>query len=261
MTKFRFLALFAALALLLTLSTTVLAQQPKLPHTFTGEVMVGTDMAMEGTMVTAMIDGETVGMAEVTMDGMYSIQLNPGDPTAEGYMDFTGKEVMFMVGMATVEEPAMWMEGMISPLNLMVPSTEPEPTAPPVMMPGPEGPRGHRGPEGPPGADGKDGADGQRGPQGPPGADGEDGMDGRDGMDGAKGDDGEIGHTGAQGPAGADGADGAQGPPGMDGAAGAPGARGADGADGGGGVLGILGFILAIVALVAAGGVYAMSRR
>ena len=65
MTKFRFLALFAALALLLTVSTTVLAQgAPKQPHVFTGEVMVGDEMAMEGTEVTAMIDGETVGMAD-----------------------------------------------------------------------------------------------------------------------------------------------------------------------------------------------------
>ena len=99
MTKFRFLALFAALALLLTVSTTVLAQAPKQPNVFTGEVMIGDEMAMDGTMVTAMIDGETVGMAEV-MDGMYSIKLDPGDPSAEGYMDFSGKMVMFMVGMA-----------------------------------------------------------------------------------------------------------------------------------------------------------------
>ena len=66
MTKFRFLALFAALALLLTVSTTVLAQTPQQPHVFTGEVMVGDRRwPMEGTEVTAMIDGETVGMAMV----------------------------------------------------------------------------------------------------------------------------------------------------------------------------------------------------
>ena len=71
MTKFRFLALFAALALLLTVSTTVLAQgAPKQPNVFTGEVMIGDRMAMDGIMVTAMIDGETVGM-DTVMDGMY----------------------------------------------------------------------------------------------------------------------------------------------------------------------------------------------
>ena len=136
MTKFRFLALFAALALLLTVSTTVLAQgAPKQPHVFTGEVMVGDEMAMEGTEVTATIDGETVGMAMV-MDGMYVIELDPGDPSADGYMDFTGKMVMFMVGMEEVEQSETWMEGMVSPLNLWPwpwspnPSWNPSPAPP-----------------------------------------------------------------------------------------------------------------------------------
>ena len=97
MTKFRFLALFAALALLFIVSTTVLAQAPKQPHVFTGEVMVGDEMAMEDTEVTAMIDGETVGMAMV-MDGMYTIKVDPGDA------DYSGKMVMFMVGMENVEQ-------------------------------------------------------------------------------------------------------------------------------------------------------------
>ena len=104
MTKFRFLALFAALALLLTVSTTVLAQAPKQPHVFTGSVMVGDEMAMEGTEVTAMIDGETVGMAMV-MDGTYVIKVDPGDA------DYSGQMVMFMVGMENVEQSGEWMEG------------------------------------------------------------------------------------------------------------------------------------------------------
>ncbi len=132
MTNFRFLALFAALALLFMVSTTVLAQAPKRPHTFTGTVMVDYAMAMEGTEVTAMIDGETVGMTMV-MDGRYTIQVDPGDPAAEGYMDFSGKTVMFMVGMVYAEQSAMWMEGMVSFLNLMVMAMEPEPTMEPVL--------------------------------------------------------------------------------------------------------------------------------
>ena len=187
MTKFRFLALFAALALLLTVSTTVLAQAPKQPHVFTGEVMVGDEMAMEGTEVTAMIDGETVGMAMV-MDGMYVIKLDPGDPTAEGYMDFFGKTVMFMVGMEEVEQSEMWMEGMISsPFNLMAMAMEPEPTMEPVMMPGPRGRDGQPGLPGADGADGADGQDGRQGSQGPKGSTGDDGADGADGNDGAAG--------------------------------------------------------------------------
>ena len=262
MTKFRFLALFAALALLLTVSTTVLAQAPKQPNVFTGEVMIGDEMAMDGTMVTAMIDGETVGMAEV-MDGMYSIKLDPGDPSAEGYMDFSGKMVMFMVGMADVEQSGEWMEGTVTPLNLMAMAMamEPEPTMVPVMMPGP---RGRDGKPGLPGADGADGADGQngrQGSQGPKGSTGDDGADGAAGNDGAAGRNGSDGNDGADGSDGASGAKGDKGDMGAPGADGAAGAGGAAGADGGGGVLAIIGLIIAIVALVAAGGVYAMGRR
>ena len=253
MTKFRFLALFAALALLLTVSTTVLAQAPKQPNVFTGEVMVGDEMAMEGTMVTAMIDGETVGMAEV-MDGMYSIKLDPGDPSAEGYMDFTGKTVMFMVGMEEVEQSEMWMEGMISsPFNLMAMAMEPEPTMEPVMMPGPRGRDGQPGLPGADGADGADGQDGRQGSQGPKGSTGDDGADGADGNDGAAGRNGADGNDGADGSDGASGAKGDTGDMGAPGSDGTAGAGGAAGADGGGGALAIIGLIIAIVALVAAG--------
>ena len=94
-------------------------------------------MAMEGTEVTAMIDGETVGMAMV-MDGKgnYSVKLDPGDPSDDGDMDFTGMTVMFMVGMEDVEQSGEWMEGMVSPLNLMAMAMEAEPTMEPVMVQG-----------------------------------------------------------------------------------------------------------------------------
>ena len=263
MTKFRFLALFAALALLLTVSTTVLAQgAPKQPHVFFGVAMEGPDNAMKGTEVTAMIDGENVGMAMVMDDkGNYSIKLDPGDPSAEGYMDFTGKTVMFMVGMENVEQSEMWMEGTITELNLMAMAMEPEPTMEPVIIPGP---RGRDGQPGLPGADGADGADGQngrQGSQGPKGSTGDDGADGADGNDGAAGRNGSDGNDGADGSDGASGAKGDTGDMGAPGSDGAAGAGGAAGADGGGGVLAIIGLIIAIVALVAAGGVYAMGRR
>ena len=263
MTKFRFLALFAALALLLTVSTTVLAQgAPKYPHVFTGDVMVGTSDAEDGTEVTAMIDGETVGMTMV-MDGDYVIKLDPGDPSAEGYMDFTDKTVMFMVGMEDVEQSEMWMEGGVSRLNLMAMAMgmEPEPTMEPVMMPGPPGragKTGKAGDQGPAGPAGTDGRQGLQGPKGSTGDDGSNGTDGRNGSDGSNGSDGVDGSNGTDGRNGSNGAAGADGAPGTDGTAGA---AGATGAKGGGGPLGIIGFILAIVALVAVGGVYAMSRR
>jgi hypothetical protein len=256
MIKFRFLALFAALALLLTVSTTVLAQgAPKQPHVFTGEVMVGDEMAMEGTEVTAMIDGETVGMAMV-MDGMYMIKIEDPD---DG--DYTGMTVMFMVGMEDVEQSGEWMEGMVSPLNLMAMAMEPEPTMEPVMMPGPRGPQGQRGADGEDGTDGTDGSDGRQGLQGPKGSTGDDGADGSDGRNGSDGSNGSDGVDGSNGTDGRNGSNGAAGVDGAPGTNGTDGAAGATGAKGGGGPLGIIGFILAIVALVAVGGVYAMSRR
>ena len=260
MTKFRFLALFAALALLLTVSTTVLAQTPQQPHVFTGEVMVGTSNADDGTEVTAMIDGETVGMAMV-MDREYVIKLDPGDPSAEGYMDFTGKTVMFMVGMEDVEQSEMWMAGGVSSLDLMVMVMEAEPTMEPVMMPGPAGrtgKAGKAGDQGPAGPAGTDGRQGLQGPKGSTGDDGSNGTDGRNGSDGSNGSNGVDGSNGTDGRNGNNGAAGADGAPGTDGTAGT---AGTTGAKGGGGILGIIGFILAIVALVAVGGVYAMSRR
>ena len=228
MTKFRFLALFAALALLFIVSTTVLAQgAPKQPQVFTGEVMEGPNNAMKGTDVTAMIDGETVGMAMVMDDeGNYSIKLDPGDPSAEGYMDFTGKTVMFMVGMENVEKSEMWMEGTVTELNLMAMAMEPEPTEP-VMMPGPRGPAGQRGPTGPDGPDGPVGPDGKQGRQGPKGSDrrrwqrrrgrhttARNGTDGRNGSDGANGSPGNDGSNGSNGRNGSNGAAGADGPAG-----------------------------------------------
>ena len=262
MTKFRFLALFAALALLLTVSTTVLAQTPQQPHVFTGDVMVGPIDAADGTEVTAMIDGETVGMSMV-MGGDYVIKLDPGDPSAEGYMDFTGKTVMFMVGMEDVEQSEMWMEGGVSNLNLMAMAMEPEPTTmePVAGPPGPTGRTGQTGKDGDPGATGPEGKQGRQGLQGPKGSNGTDGTDGTDGTNGNDGRNGSNGVDGADGTNGTNGTNGAPGADGANGTNGADGAAGATGAKGGGGVLGIIGFILAIVALVAAGGVYAMSRR
>ena len=104
MTKSKFLALFTAMVLLLSLpAAAALAQVPALPHTFVGSVMMGEEMAADGTMVVAMIDGEKAGSAEV-MDGKYRLQISlegaPADDT-----------VSFMVGEMDAMETGMYMEG------------------------------------------------------------------------------------------------------------------------------------------------------
>ncbi len=251
MTKSKFLALFTAMVLLLSLpAAAALAQVPALPHTFVGSVMMGEEMAAEGTMVVAMIDGEKAGNAEVMMDGKYRLQIilesAPADDT-----------VSFMVGEMDAMETGMYMAGD----NVMLDLTSdammmPEPDKP-MMMVGPQGERGMQGEAGEPGADGPAGAVGRAGAAGPAGPAG---SDGSDGSDGAKGDTGATGSAGSDGNDGNDGNDGAAGSAGADGTAGAKGDTGATG-PAGGGILGIIALIVGIVALVAAGGAFLAGRR
>ena len=250
MTKSKFLALFTAMVLLLSLPAAALAQVPALPHTFVGSVMMGEEMAAEGTMVVAMIDGEKAGNAEVMMDGKYRLQIilesAPADDT-----------VSFMVGEMDAMETGMYMAGD----NVMLDLTSdammmPDPDKPMVIV-GPQGERGLQGEAGEPGADGPAGPAGRAGARGAAGADGADGNDGARGAAGAAGADGNDGNDGARGAAGAAGAAGADG---ADGAAGGTGPAGATG-PAGGGILGIIALIVGIVALVAAGGAFLAGRR
>ena len=250
MTKTKFLALFTAMVLLLSLPAAALAQVPALPHTFVGSVMMGEEMAAEGTMVVAMIDGEKAGSAEVMMDGKYRLQIilegAPADDT-----------VSFMVGEMDAMETGMYMAGDNVMLDL---------TSDAMMMPGPDkpmmmvGPQGEKGPQGEAGEPGADGPAGTAGRAGARGAAGADGADGSDGSDGAKGDTGATGSAGSDGNDGARGAAGAAGPAGADGAAGGTGPAGATG-PAGSGILGIIALIIGIVALVAAGGAFMAGRR
>ena len=250
MTKSKFLALFTAMVLLLSLpAAAALAQVPALPHTFVGSVMMGEKMAEDGTMVVAMIDGEKAGNAEV-MEGKYRLQIILESAPADDM-------VSFMVGEMDAMETGMYMAGDNVMLDL---------TSDAMMMPDPDkpmvivGPQGERGPQGEAGEPGADGADGAAGRAGARGAAGADGSDGSDGNDGAKGDTGATGSAGSDGNDGNDGNDGAAGSAGADGTAGAKGDTGATG-PAGGGILGIIALIVGIVALVAAGGAFLAGRR
>jgi hypothetical protein len=241
MTKTKFLALFTALALLVSLPVAALAQTPPvLPHQFAGTAMVGEEMAMDGTMVVAMLDGETVGNTMV-MDGKYSLAVMLEDlPTDD--------TITFMVGEMAAMETAMFTQGGIAMLDLtseamMMPDSTPDP-----MLMGEKG------------DDGAKGAKGATGPAGPKGDAGAKGDKGDAGAAGAKGAEGAAGAGGATGPSGAAGAAGAQGPMGDAGAAGATGADGATGPSGGG-LLSIIALIVGIVALAAAGGAFLAGRR
>ena len=263
MTKTKFLALIASVVLVLTMATAAFAQGISPPNKFGGMVMIGTESAADGTMITAMIGEDKVAEAMV-MGGNYSLQIGQGDESREGMM------VTFMVGDMDADETVTWMAfqaPMKQDLHVMM-AMEPEdtPVPPAVGRPGPRGLPGENGEDGADGADGADGRDGihgRPGTKGDDGADGSDGADGRNGSDGNDGADGADGNDGAKGSNGSNGTDGAKGDTGAAGAVGPAGAAGAAGAVGasGGGVLAIIALIVAIVAVVAAGGIYFQLRR
>ncbi len=231
MTKTRFLALVTALALLLAIPTSVLAQRVP-PHVFVGTVTLDGAGVVDGGAVTAWIDGEQVASANAS-GGSYSIQLDQGDGS------YAGKTVSFKVAGADVADTAEWVQGGGTVLNLA-------------------GVTASGG-----GGSGDDGADGEKGNTGLRGLTGVAGPAGPAGSDGSAGPAGAAGSTGSPGAAGSDGSDGAAGSSGSTGSAGPAGPAGAAGAAGadGSGILGIIALIVAAVALLAAGGSYMMGRR
>ena len=230
MTKTRFLALVTALALLLAIPTSVLAQRVP-PHVFVGTVTLDGAGVVDGGAVTAWIDGEQVAAANAA-GGNYAVQIDQGDSS------YAGKTVSFKVGGAEVADTAEWIQGGGTVLNLAG-----------VTASG--------------GGGGDDGADGEKGNTGLRGLTGVAGPAGPAGSDGSAGPAGAAGSTGSTGAAGSDGSDGAAGSSGSTGSAGPAGPAGAAGAAGadGSGILGIIALIVAAVALLAAGGSYMMGRR
>ena len=105
MTKFKILTWLAVVALLLALPVAVLAQgdgQPARPAVFAGTAMVDGEKVADGTMVVAMIGDDKVGSA-MTMDSMYALTI-PQNPM----MDYSDKDITFMIGKLESPETAMW---------------------------------------------------------------------------------------------------------------------------------------------------------
>ena len=218
------LAVLAAIMLAVLLPSHAAAQETeKLPHVIIGNATVDGVPAQNGTVITAMVDGQEAGSSMVTgPDGRFESLM----------VIVEGEEITFMIGEVLAEERIVWKKGGATVQNLNA-STAERPT--PVASPGREGPPGAKGDQGDQGDQGSRGYTGASGPAGPPG------------------DIGPAGPAGRQGQTGADGADGA------DGWGGPPGPPGPTGPEGGGGkMLGILGIILGILAL---GGVAAVYLR
>ena len=182
MTKTRFLALVTALALLLTIPTAVLAQNAR-PHVFVGTATLDGVTAVDGTAVTAWVDGSQVAATNVEGGGYVLL--------VESTTGFPGKTVIFRVGSATADQTAAWEEGGGDELNL-------------TATTGAGGGTGQTGGTGATGPAGPRGATGAAGPAGPAGADGSAGGVGQVGATGTSGS-GSPGAAGPAGPAGEDG--------------------------------------------------------
>ena len=144
--KVRVLALVAVMALLLALPLAVSAQQVP-PHVIIGKATLNGAPAHEGTMVTAMVDGQKAGSSTVMgAEGKFEtlLVMGPGD------------EITFMIGDSMAMEKVPWMQGgaMMQNLNAEPGGMMPEPVD--MVMPekGEKGDKGARGSMGQPGAAG-----------------------------------------------------------------------------------------------------------
>ncbi|MDA0265186.1 MAG: hypothetical protein O3A93_12970 [Chloroflexi bacterium] len=178
MTKTRFLALITALALLLTIPTAVFAQRVP-PHIFTGTAVLDGATAVDGTAVTAWVDGAQVAATNISAS-TYTIKVDEVDGS------FSGKTVSFRVGSANADQTATWIQGGADILDLTASSGNTGSGSVP-------GGTGDVGPAGPKGDKGDTGA---AGPAGPKGDSGSDGTDGSNGAPGAMGPAGPAGDDG-----------------------------------------------------------------
>ena len=176
MTKTRFLALITALALLLTIPTAVFAQRVP-PHVFVGTATLDNAAAVDGTAVTAWVEGVQAAATNAS-GGSYTLLIDQGDSS------FAGKTVVFRVGSADADQTATWAQGGGDELNLTASSGNVAIPAPPggSGAAGATGPAGAAGATGPAGLAGAAGAAGPAGPAGPAGADGADGSGGAMGI-------------------------------------------------------------------------------
>jgi hypothetical protein len=192
MVTVRILALFAVMALFLTIPAVVSAQAVP-PNAFVGTASIDSAVAADGTSVTAWVVGVQGGIGTVS-GGSYSLLVDQGEGS------FSGKIVNFKIGDFDAAETAIWEQGGATVLNLTALSGAPTPTPAPTSGTGAEGADGPAGPRGPAGATGADGADGAAGSAGAVGPTGAVGLPGAGGLSGAAGPSGLPGSTGSDGP-------------------------------------------------------------
>lgn len=113
MSKLKFLALLAALALTFSLSGAASAQSDVPPHAFTGIVMVDGKAAPEGTKIVAVVEGEDKGSVIVHERGKYG-PLNVEAPNSSDPI------IIFKVDNYAAEQAVTWEMGEVTILDLTV---------------------------------------------------------------------------------------------------------------------------------------------
>ena len=101
MTRLKLLTLMAIMALLIVLHGTVSVQATS-PHVIIGKATLNGAPAPAGTMITAMVDGQKAGSAEVMgAEGKFETPIVMGP----------GEDITFMIGDVMAMEKVPWMQG------------------------------------------------------------------------------------------------------------------------------------------------------
>jgi hypothetical protein len=115
MTKIRLLALLAVVALVLFPTIASAQQPPELPCGFYGGVQIDGADAPEGTVISALTDGNVTATTTTTASGTYALKI--AQPEGASY---AGKTVTFMIGTDTAEQTGTWVAGGNVKLDLSV---------------------------------------------------------------------------------------------------------------------------------------------
>ena len=106
--------LVLALLALLPFEGSVHAQSAPRPVVFAGKATIDGSPVFSGTFVSAWIDGSRVASASANPGGGYALRI----PQTPG-RNFTGKEVIFMIGSLIANTKAVWQPGGGGELNLV----------------------------------------------------------------------------------------------------------------------------------------------
>jgi hypothetical protein len=106
MTKMRLLVLLAVVALVLFPAIASAQMPPEMPCGFYGKVQVNGADAPEGTVISALIDGNAVATTTTTASSTYSIKIS--QPQGANYV---GKTVTFMIDTDIADGTGIWEAG------------------------------------------------------------------------------------------------------------------------------------------------------